>query len=141
MPDGWKAGELTWPAPKAYPLGPLTNYGYSDEVTLPLAVTVDRLALRPPDVRGFGDDTALDRASPSSEPGSEWMLDSSLSRSCSCNLTDNRRERCTLGDLTRSAASKSPVSAPRMMKLPKYMHTLNQYAIRSTSRVANWAWW
>ncbi|MGJ3230225.1 MAG: protein-disulfide reductase DsbD family protein [Oceanicaulis sp.] len=40
LPQGWSAGEIIWPAPKAYPLGPLTNYGYSDEVTLAVPVTV-----------------------------------------------------------------------------------------------------
>jgi thiol:disulfide interchange protein DsbD len=40
LPEGWSAGEIIWPAPKAYPLGPITNYGYSDIVTLPVPVTV-----------------------------------------------------------------------------------------------------
>ncbi|MFP4518942.1 MAG: protein-disulfide reductase DsbD family protein [Oceanicaulis sp.] len=40
LPEGWSAGEIVWPAPKAYPLGPLTNYGYSGEVALPVPVTV-----------------------------------------------------------------------------------------------------
>ncbi|MEQ8405173.1 MAG: protein-disulfide reductase DsbD family protein [Oceanicaulis sp.] len=40
LPEGWSAGEIIWPAPNAYPLGPLTNYGYSGEVTLPVPVTV-----------------------------------------------------------------------------------------------------
>ena len=40
LPEGWRAGEMIWPAPKAYPLGPLTNYGYSDAVTLPVPVRV-----------------------------------------------------------------------------------------------------
>jgi len=40
LPEGWSAGEIIWPAPNAYPLGPLTNYGYSDSVTLPVPVTV-----------------------------------------------------------------------------------------------------
>lgn len=40
LPEGWSAGEIIWPAPNAYPLGPLTNYGYSDAVTLPVPVTV-----------------------------------------------------------------------------------------------------
>lgn len=39
LPEGWTAGEMIWPAPKAYPLGPLTNYGYSGEVVLPVPVT------------------------------------------------------------------------------------------------------
>jgi len=38
LPDGWRAAALEWPAPRAYPLGPLTNYGYSDAVTLPFTV-------------------------------------------------------------------------------------------------------
>lgn len=40
LPEGWSAGEIIWPAPNPYPLGPLTNYGYSDTVTLPVPVTV-----------------------------------------------------------------------------------------------------
>ncbi len=40
LPDGWTAGEIIWPAPNTYSLGPLTNYGYSDQVTLPIPVTV-----------------------------------------------------------------------------------------------------
>ncbi|HCR65667.1 MAG TPA: thiol:disulfide interchange protein, partial [Oceanicaulis sp.] len=40
LPDGWRAGDMIWPAPHSYDLGPLTNYGYSAEVTLPLQVTV-----------------------------------------------------------------------------------------------------
>ncbi len=40
LPQGWIAGDMIWPAPYAYPLGPLTNYGYSDAVTLPVPVQV-----------------------------------------------------------------------------------------------------
>ncbi|TGY90736.1 hypothetical protein E5163_01775 [Marinicauda algicola] len=40
LPEGWQSGEIVWPAPKPYPLGPLTNYGYSDAVTLPIPVHV-----------------------------------------------------------------------------------------------------
>lgn len=40
LPEGWSAGEIIWPAPNPYPLGPLTNYGYSGAVTLPVPVTV-----------------------------------------------------------------------------------------------------
>lgn len=44
LPDGWSAGDMIWPAPNAYPLGPLTNYGYSDRVTLPVPVRVPETA-------------------------------------------------------------------------------------------------
>jgi thiol:disulfide interchange protein len=40
LPQGWRAGEMIWPAPKAYPVGPLTNYGYSNQVSLPIPVEV-----------------------------------------------------------------------------------------------------
>ncbi|MEO1039288.1 MAG: thioredoxin family protein [Pseudomonadota bacterium] len=40
LPEGWTAGDIIWPAPKAYDLGPLTNYGYSNAVTLPIPVSV-----------------------------------------------------------------------------------------------------
>jgi thiol:disulfide interchange protein DsbD len=40
LPDGWRTGEMIWPAPHSYDLGPLTNYGYSAEVTLPVPVTI-----------------------------------------------------------------------------------------------------
>ena len=40
LPEGWSAGDLIWPAPKAYPVGPVTNYGYSNAVTLPLPVSI-----------------------------------------------------------------------------------------------------
>ncbi|NJM34034.1 MAG: hypothetical protein HC850_04205 [Rhodomicrobium sp.] len=34
LPEGASAGPIQWPLPHAIPVGPLTNYGYSDEVTL-----------------------------------------------------------------------------------------------------------
>lgn len=40
LPEGWAVGEMVWPAPSTYRLGPLTNYGYEDQVTLPVPVTV-----------------------------------------------------------------------------------------------------
>jgi len=39
LPPGWAASEFTWPAPHRLPVGPLTNYGYKDEVLLPVALT------------------------------------------------------------------------------------------------------
>jgi thiol:disulfide interchange protein len=40
LPPGWSAGAFTWPAPHRLPLGPLVNYGFSDEVILPLQIKV-----------------------------------------------------------------------------------------------------
>jgi thiol:disulfide interchange protein DsbD len=34
LPEGWKSGAIQWPYPKPLPIGPLTNYGYEDEVVL-----------------------------------------------------------------------------------------------------------
>jgi thiol:disulfide interchange protein/DsbC/DsbD-like thiol-disulfide interchange protein len=39
LPAGWRAGDIVWPAPKKIPVGPLMNYGYEDEVLLPVPVT------------------------------------------------------------------------------------------------------
>jgi len=39
LPSGWTASDFTWPAPHRLPVGPLMNYGYADEVLLPMALT------------------------------------------------------------------------------------------------------
>jgi thiol:disulfide interchange protein DsbD len=39
LPAGWTAGEIVWPAPHRLPVGPLVNYGYKDEVVLPVPIT------------------------------------------------------------------------------------------------------
>ena len=35
LPTGWNAGELAWPTPKKFQLGPLANYGFDGTVLLP----------------------------------------------------------------------------------------------------------
>jgi thiol:disulfide interchange protein len=49
LPAGWSAGDIQWPAPERQPIGPLVNYGYSDEVVLPVPISVPATA-RPGDV-------------------------------------------------------------------------------------------
>jgi len=39
LPAGWTAGDIVWPAPSRQPTGPLMNYGYHDEVLLPVPIT------------------------------------------------------------------------------------------------------
>ncbi|MBX3480870.1 MAG: thioredoxin family protein [Caulobacter sp.] len=39
LPPGWTAGDFVWATPQKLPVGPLTNYGYSGEVLLPVAIT------------------------------------------------------------------------------------------------------
>ena len=34
LPGGWSVSEILWPAPSRIPVGPLMNFGYSDEVML-----------------------------------------------------------------------------------------------------------
>lgn len=34
LPEGWSAGDIVWPAPERFPIGPLVNFGYKDEVHL-----------------------------------------------------------------------------------------------------------
>jgi thiol:disulfide interchange protein/DsbC/DsbD-like thiol-disulfide interchange protein len=39
LPPGFTASAINWPIPEAIPVGPLTNFGYSDEVLLPVTIT------------------------------------------------------------------------------------------------------
>jgi thiol:disulfide interchange protein DsbD len=38
LPQRWSAGEIEWPAPKRLPVGPLLDYGYENDVLLPITV-------------------------------------------------------------------------------------------------------
>ena len=40
LPSGWQAGELAWPTPKKFPLGPLANYGFDGLVLLATPVVL-----------------------------------------------------------------------------------------------------
>jgi thiol:disulfide interchange protein DsbD len=40
LPAGIEIGEIAWPTPKKFPLGPLANYGYDGTVLLPVPLTV-----------------------------------------------------------------------------------------------------
>lgn len=48
LPDSASAGEIRWPFPERLPFGPLTNFGYSGALLLPVALTVPTQA-RPGD--------------------------------------------------------------------------------------------
>lgn len=45
LPDGWKADAITWPAPTRFPIGPLVNFGYGDQVHLLVPLTVPATAI------------------------------------------------------------------------------------------------
>jgi len=40
LPQGWRAGEIVWPAPRRLPVGPIMNYGYEGEVLLPTPIAI-----------------------------------------------------------------------------------------------------
>ncbi len=40
LPKGFHAGDIIWPAPKRVPTGPIVNYGYENEVYLPVSIQV-----------------------------------------------------------------------------------------------------
>lgn len=44
LPDGYAAGEIQWPAPKAIPFPPLVNFGFEGTVLLPVEITVPESA-------------------------------------------------------------------------------------------------
>jgi thiol:disulfide interchange protein DsbD len=39
LPSGFEAGPIQWPYPHRVPYGPMTSYGYSDEVVHPVTIT------------------------------------------------------------------------------------------------------
>jgi thiol:disulfide interchange protein DsbD len=44
LPAGWSAGDIVWPAPNRLPVGPLMDYGYENEVYLPIQITAPKTA-------------------------------------------------------------------------------------------------
>jgi len=52
LPDGFEAGPIQWPYPHRGPFGPMTSYGYSDEVIHPVTIT-------PPDTLSPGRSVTL----------------------------------------------------------------------------------
>lgn len=44
LPEGWVASDILWPVPKVFKIGPLINYGYEDQVLLPVNISVPREA-------------------------------------------------------------------------------------------------
>ena len=40
LPPGVTAGEIAWPTPRKFPIGPLANYGYNGTVLLPVPLTI-----------------------------------------------------------------------------------------------------
>lgn len=54
VPEGWSVGEIQWPHPERFVVGPLVSYGYYKEVLLPIEITppraldtpIDRITLR-----------------------------------------------------------------------------------------------
>ena len=40
LPDGTKTGDIQWPAPSRFKLGPVSNYGYENEVVLLTPLTI-----------------------------------------------------------------------------------------------------
>jgi thiol:disulfide interchange protein/DsbC/DsbD-like thiol-disulfide interchange protein len=39
LPPGFAASDIRWPIPNAIPIGPLMNFGYSDDLLLPVTIT------------------------------------------------------------------------------------------------------
>ena len=60
LPEGWEIGEVHWPVPKRIQVGPLTNYGYEENVTLLVPVEL------PPDALRTGPQTIIADA--------EWLV-------------------------------------------------------------------
>lgn len=44
LPEGFSAGEIQWPAPKAIPFPPLVNFGFENTILLPVEIAVPETA-------------------------------------------------------------------------------------------------
>lgn len=44
LPEGWEAGEITWPLPMTLPTGPIINYGFEGAPLFPVSMTVPEAA-------------------------------------------------------------------------------------------------
>lgn len=44
LPEGWEAGDITWPLPMTLPTGPIINYGFEGAPLFPVSVTVPETA-------------------------------------------------------------------------------------------------
>ncbi|MGV6873646.1 protein-disulfide reductase DsbD family protein [Pseudochelatococcus sp. B33] len=44
LPEGANAGEIAWPGPDGISVGPVRNFGYENEIVLPITVTVPQSA-------------------------------------------------------------------------------------------------
>jgi thiol:disulfide interchange protein len=40
LPKAWRAGEIVWPAPERFALGPIMNYGFEDKLLLPVPIQI-----------------------------------------------------------------------------------------------------
>ncbi len=45
LPAGWRAGDIVWPAPSRFVLGPLMNYGYAARAVLAVPITAPATAV------------------------------------------------------------------------------------------------
>ncbi len=107
LPAGYSAGAIQWPVPQRLPVGPLTNFGYKDEVLLltdidvppdasgpvTLAARADWLVCNPERCIPEGADLAI-RFSGSANARTEWRKQASAHRRC-CPV---RRPRSGRGD-------------------------------------------
>lgn len=44
LPEGASASEIAWPGPDGIPVGPVRNFGYENEIVLPVTITVPQSA-------------------------------------------------------------------------------------------------
>ena len=49
LPEGWRAGDIVWPAPHRLPVGPIMNYGYEGRVLLVSPIQIQRTRADRPD--------------------------------------------------------------------------------------------
>ncbi len=112
LPEGFTAGEIRWPYPETIMLGPLANYGYNDEVILPIKIT-------PPDKMDGGKITL--------NASADWLVcreacipgeaDLSIDLPISKSIPVYNRQSA---ELINAALQKLPIESPGLIASAKW---------------------
>jgi thiol:disulfide interchange protein DsbD len=117
LPPGWQAGEIEWPVPKRLPVGPLMNFGYEDELLLPVKLT-------PPADLAAGQTVEL-------AARADWLICADVCIPGGADLKLALPVKTSAGPSSRAAAFASTLAQiPRPIKLEAATATIEANRIR-----------
>ena len=109
LPEGFSAESIQWPYPHRVPFGPMTSYGYSDEVVLPVTIT-------PPDTLSPGTTVTL-------KGDASWLVCADI-----CLPAEASLERSVA---VASAAEAGPDAAAIVAARDKQPQTVEGWSVRA----------